>query len=110
MRFLRFADYTPLVSVGGRLTDLEPRPHEDAYRRRIEPVVRDAGALEAARHQFEDSVARLETALASALPEAHVARKRVDAVVVRPALEGEREARAERRPASPGYDPSTIPA
>ena len=58
------------VSVGGRISDLEPRTGEtaEAYRARVEPLAKDAGLLETARMQFQSFVGRLEAALHAALP------------------------------------------
>ncbi|UQA58107.1 hypothetical protein [Polyangium aurulentum] len=93
------------VSVGGRIQELEPKPGESAedYRQRVTPLATDSARLESARLQFESFVARLESALRAAMPEAIVEQKRADAVVVRPS--DEREQEAPTSPSSPGYDP-----
>lgn len=94
------------VSLGGRVKDLEPRRGEsgEAYRARVEPLVADRGKLESARALFESFVARLESALRAAMPEAVVEQKRAEAVIVRPSGPADKE-RPVQSPASPGYDP-----
>jgi uncharacterized membrane protein YgcG len=93
------------VSVGGRIQALEPLRGESAeeYRERITPLATDGTRLEAARMQFETFIARLEDALRAAMPEAIVAQKRADAIVVRPA--DKREQEPSLSPSSPAYDP-----
>ncbi|WP_437591684.1 hypothetical protein [Sorangium sp. So ce1000] len=100
-----------LVSIGGRLRDLEPRAGESAddYRRRVEPLAKDPALFEAARLQFESFVGRLEGALKASMPEARVEQHHADAQVVH-ARAGD-GAGAERPPASPthpGYDPFVV--
>ncbi|WP_438009010.1 hypothetical protein WME89_10070 [Sorangium sp. So ce321] len=100
-----------IISVGGRLRDLEPRAGEpaDDYRRRVEPLVKDPALFETARLQFESFVGRLEGALKAVMPEARVAQHHAEARVVHaPGGDG---AAAEQRPVNPthpGYDPFVV--
>jgi hypothetical protein len=95
-----------IVSVGGRVKALEPRPGEDAdgYRRRVEPLTKDPTAFEAARMQFESFVSRLEDALRAAMPEARVDQLRAEARLVKPTARVPAE-RPARDPVQRGYDP-----
>lgn len=100
-----------VISVGGRLRDLEPRSGESAedYRGRVEPLTKDTALFETARLQFESFVGRLESALQAMMPEAQVEQQRAEARVVR-ALPRD-GAEAERQPADPthpGYDPYLV--
>lgn len=99
------AEPSAYVSVGARIQELEPKPGEsaEAYRNRVAPLTEDRGRLESARMQFEAFVTRLEAALAAALPEATVAQKRAEALVVRPSDKPTRE--APTSPSSLAYDP-----
>jgi hypothetical protein len=101
------ADPAAIVSVGGRLRALEPRPGESAedYQRRVEPLTRDTTAFEAARLQFESFVARLEEVLRTSMPEARVEQLRSQARLVKPAGKPEIEPAPVREPTHPGYDP-----
>jgi uncharacterized membrane protein YgcG len=96
-----------IVSVGGRLRTLEPRPGESAeeYQKRVEPLIKDTVAFEAARLQFESFVARLENVLREALPEARVQQIRSEARLVRPGAKEVTERPPERSPIHPAYDP-----
>ena len=95
-----------IVSVGGRLRPLEPRPGEspEAYRARVEPLTKDTVGFETARLQFQSFVARLENVLRAAMPQARVEEKRAEARLVKatPRVPAERP---ERDPAHRGYDP-----
>ena len=55
-----------------------------SYKQRVEPLTKDPTAFEAARLQFESFVARLEDALAAAMPEARVEQMRAEARLVKP--------------------------
>lgn len=92
------------VRVGGRVSDLEPRPGENAeeYRGRIAPLVADTVLLEAHRRQFESFVARLADALRAAFPAARVEERLPEAKVVRPGAE---PAPTPAEPTDPAYDP-----
>lgn len=97
-----------IVSVGGRIRALEPSPGEtaDAYQARVEPLVKQAGMLEASRLAFESFVQRLQAALAAALPEAQVVLAKTESRLVKPRSQD--MARPEQGPAqpmAPGYDP-----
>jgi hypothetical protein len=95
-----------IVSVGGRVKALEPRPGEDAdsYKRRVEPLTKDPTAFEAARLQFESFVNRLEDALRASMPEARVEQVRAEARLVKPTSRVPAE-QPTRDPALRGYDP-----
>jgi hypothetical protein len=97
-----------IVSVGGRVKALEPRPSEDAesYRARVEPLTKDPTAFEAARLQFESFVSRLEDALRAAMPEARVEQVRAEARLVKPTARVPAERPEQQRdPIQRGYDP-----
>ena len=97
-----------IVSVGGRLGELEPKRGESAeiYRSRVEPLIKDPTRFEGARHAFESFVQRLEGGLAAMLPDADVVEKKAETRLVR-APEGAVTApeRPENRPLAPAYDP-----
>lgn len=95
-----------IVSVGGRVRDLEPRPGESAddYRRRVEPLTKDAALFETARLQFESFVGRLEDALKASMPEARVEQHHADARVIHGAP-AEGAGQQEVNPTHPAYDP-----
>ena len=97
------------VIVSGRLRDLEPQKGEDAesYRRRVEPLAKDASALEVARLQFESFVTRVRDAIGAAMPEAKVQVVTAEARVQRPPTDGDRERgrREDADPRSRHYDP-----
>lgn len=98
---------TGIVSVGGRVRDLEPRAGESAddYRRRVEPLAKDPALFETARMQFESFVGRLEGALKAAMPEASVVQHHADARVVH-APSGDGAAPPQpSSPTHPAYDP-----
>ncbi|AUX20850.1 hypothetical protein SOCEGT47_013260 [Sorangium cellulosum] len=98
-----------IVSVGGRVRDLEPRPGESAddYRRRVEPLAKDAALFETARLQFESFVGRLEDALKTSMPEARVEQRHADARVVHGAP-AEGAGAQEVNPTHPAYDPFLV--
>jgi hypothetical protein len=97
-----------VVSVGGRLRALEPRPGEapEAYRARVEPLTKDTVAFETARMQFESFANRLEDALRAAIPEGRVEQLRAEAKLVKatPRTPAERPDEI-RDPVHPAYDP-----
>jgi hypothetical protein len=97
-----------VVSLGGRLRALEPKPGEtpEAYRARVEPLTKDTVAFETARMQFESFVNRLEDALRAAIPEARVQQLRAEAKLVKatPRTPAERPDEV-RDPVHPAYDP-----
>lgn len=97
-----------IVSVGGRLAELEPVRGESAetYRSRVEPLIKDPSRFESARHAFESFVQRLQGALGAMLPDADVVEKKAETRLVR-APQGAVAApeRAEDRPLAPAYDP-----
>jgi hypothetical protein len=104
----RASEPAAIVSLGGRLRALEPRPGEEAeaYRQRVEPLTREAGGFEAARLQFESFVARFEDALRAAMPEARVEPIRAEARLVRPTARApQAPAEATREVTHPAYDP-----
>lgn len=97
-----------IVSVGARLSELEPVRGESAevYRARVEPLIKDATRFESARHAFESFVQRLEGALAAMLPDADVVEKKAETRLVRaPAGAVTAPERQEDRPLAPAYDP-----
>lgn len=97
-----------IVSVGGRLAELEPARGEsaEAYRARVEPLTKDAARFEAARHAFESFVQRLEAALQAGLPEAEVREKKAETRLVRaPGGAVSTPERPADQPLAPGYDP-----
>ncbi|WP_437816407.1 hypothetical protein [Sorangium sp. So ce1078] len=97
-----------IVSVGGRVRDLEPRAGESAedYRRRVEPLAKDPALFEAARLQFESFVGRLEGALKASMPEARVEQHHAEARVVHaPPGDGAAAGQQPASPTHPGYDP-----
>jgi hypothetical protein len=98
-----------VVSLGGRLRALEPRPGEAAedYQRRVEPLTKNTTALEAARAQFESFVNRLEDALRATMPEARIENIRAEARLVK-ATPRTPAARAPREPTHPAYDPHAL--
>jgi hypothetical protein len=91
------------VIISGRINDLEPKKGEDAeaYRKRVEPLAADRGAIEVARMQFESFVDRVRDAIQRAMPEAHADVVRAEAQVQRP---GGKE-QAAPAPESRQYDP-----
>lgn len=95
------------VIVSGRLRDLEPRRGEDAdaYRARVEPLTRDRAAIDVARAQFESFVARVDGAIAMAMPEARVETIKAEAQIVRPNRNGAERAPEAPDPAGRHYDP-----
>jgi uncharacterized membrane protein YgcG len=95
-----------IVSIAGRLRELEPRPGEEpeAYRARVEPMTKDFAALETARLQFGSFVGRLEAALRATMPEAELTQIEPEAKVVRPPQTALARP-PERNPARAGYDP-----
>ncbi|WP_437726318.1 hypothetical protein [Sorangium sp. So ce861] len=100
-----------IVSVGGRLSDLEPRAGESAedYRRRVEPLAKDPALFETARLQFESFVGRLEGALKASMPEARVEQRHAEARVVHaPSGDGAAAGPQPASPAHPGYDPFMV--
>ncbi|WP_437945814.1 hypothetical protein WME98_33650 [Sorangium sp. So ce296] len=100
-----------IVSVGGRLRDLEPRAGEGAedYRRRVEPLAKDPALFETARLQFESFVGRLEGALKAAMPEARVEQRHAEARVVHaPSGDGAAAGPQPASPTHPGYDPFMV--
>jgi hypothetical protein len=100
-----------VISIGGRLRDLEPRSGEsaEAYRARVEPLTKDPARFETARLAFDSFVARLKAAFASVMPEATLTEREPEARLVKTperavaALE-----EAPRLPTHPGYDPFLI--
>jgi hypothetical protein len=100
-----------IVSIGGRLRDLEPRAGESAedYRRRVEPLAKDPALFEAARLQFESFVGRLEDALKASIPEARVVQQHADARVVHTtAGDGAGAEQPPVNPTHPAYDPFVV--
>jgi hypothetical protein len=97
-----------IVSVGGRLAELEPARGEsaEAYRSRVDPLIKDPSRFEGARHAFESFVQRLEGALGAMLPDADVVEKKAETRLVR-APDGAvaTPPQKEDRPLAPGYDP-----
>lgn len=90
------------IIVSGRLADLEPRPGEtaDAYRARVEPLVRDRIGFQVAQASFDSFVTRLRDAIARSLPDARVRVLPPALAPAKPAARGERP-----RPEDRDYDP-----
>jgi hypothetical protein len=105
----RKQDPAAVISVGGRIRQLEPQRGEsaEAYRARVEPLTRDAALFETARLAFETFVTRLHDAISAAIPDAKVEERKAEARVVRTAPEGRAAAseRVPREPTHPAYDP-----
>jgi hypothetical protein len=100
-----------IVSVGGRLRALEPRPGEAAeqYQQRVQPLVKDPTAFETARLQFESFVARLVGVLQTAMPEARVEEVRSEARLVKaPERAPAERPAAPLEPTHPAYDPFMV--
>jgi hypothetical protein len=101
-----------VVSIGGRLQALEPLAGESAeqYRARVEPLIKDTVAFEAARLQFQSFVTRLEEALAATLPSARVEEMRAEARLVKPPVRQPQRVQPApvRDPAHPAYDPFLV--
>jgi hypothetical protein len=95
-----------VVSIAGRLKALEPRPGEspDAYRARVEPLVKDTVAFEVARVQFQTFVSRLQEALRATMINAVVEEVRAEARLVK-STPKDLDRPPVRDPAHPGYDP-----
>jgi hypothetical protein len=93
------------VVISGRVEALTPKSGEDAdaYRKRVEPLVNDAKALELYRVQFTGFVDRVRDALATAMPTARIEVEAAEPRVVRPDANAT-EPQAES-PSSRGYDP-----
>jgi len=91
------------IVIGGRISDFEPRPGEDAeaYRSRVEPLTHDTARIEAHRRQFESFVERVADAIRGAMPEASVRIRAAEAQVKKPS----RRAEPPAPPTSPNYDP-----
>lgn len=98
---------TVAVRVGARVRALETRPGEEAeaYRARIEPLLRDPTLLEGHRRQFGAWTSRLADSLKAAFPEGRVEERAAEATVVRPTKDGKPPAVDRRAPQHPGYDP-----
>jgi hypothetical protein len=97
-----------LVSVGGRLRALEPKPGESAedYQQRVQPLTTDPTKFETARLQFQSFVARLEGVLQTAIPEARVEEVRSEARLVKAPDRAPAERPDQiRDPMHPAYDP-----
>jgi hypothetical protein len=86
------------VVVAGRVRDFEPRKGEDAeaYRRRVEPLTKDATIYEAHRRQFDSFVSRVADAMRASMPEARLDIREAEAQVKRPS----------RRPSAPPPPPT----
>jgi hypothetical protein len=99
-----------VISVGGRVVALEARPGEAAeqYRARVEPLIKDTVAFEAARLQFQTLVTRLEQALQDELPNARVEEVRAEARLVKPPTQAPARQREVNDPVHPGYDPFLV--
>lgn len=100
------------IVISGRITDYEPRTGEDAeaYRRRIEPLVKDATLLEASRRQFESFVSRVSDAVRASMPDVRVELREAEAHVTRPskaAAAGADKSKKKNEPAPTDhrYDP-----
>jgi hypothetical protein len=95
------------IVIAGRVTDYEPRPGEDAdaYRRRIEPLVKDATLIETHRRQFESFVSRVANAVRASMPDVRVELREAEARIERPRKQERAPAREEPRPTDHRYDP-----
>ncbi|MCC7075126.1 MAG: hypothetical protein IT383_27685 [Deltaproteobacteria bacterium] len=93
------------VVISGRVKAYEPKTGEsaEAYRARVEPLVKDATALEAHRRQFGAFVSRVADALRASMPEARVEQRDADARITKPSR-SERKA-APVAPTDRRYDP-----
>jgi hypothetical protein len=104
----RQQDPAAVISVGGRIRQLEPQKGEsaDAYRARVEPLTRDAALFDTTRLAFETFVTRLRDALAAVMPDANVEERKVEARVVKaPPDRAAAPERLPREPTHPAYDP-----
>jgi hypothetical protein len=74
------------VVMGGRVSEFEPRAGEsaEAYRQRIEPLMRTPAVFEAHRVQFESFVGRVADTLRGVLPDAEVEINEANANVEKP--------------------------
>jgi hypothetical protein len=81
------ADETAVrVVVGGRIRDFEPRAGEsaEAYRQRVEPLMKTPAIFEAHRVQFESFVSRIADALRGTIPDAEITIREAEAKVEKP--------------------------
>ena len=102
------AEPAAMISIGGRIRALEPKPSEsaEAYQARVEPMVKQAGMLESARLSFESFVARLQAVLSAAMPDSSVVVVKTESRLIKPS--SRQVAGAEKpptQPLHPGYDP-----
>lgn len=90
------------VIVSGRVAAFEPLPGEsaDAYRARVEPLLRDPLTVQVAQVSFESFVSRVRDAIARSIPDA-----RTTVVTPEPAKAVERRDHRAERPDDPAYDP-----
>jgi hypothetical protein len=95
------------IVLSGRITEYEPQVDEDeeTYRRRLEPLVADATALETHRRHFESFVARTAEAVRATLPEVRVEIREAEARVQRPSRSRRRKEPVELSPLDRRYDP-----
>ncbi|MGE0401657.1 MAG: hypothetical protein AB7T06_33455 [Kofleriaceae bacterium] len=93
------------VIISGRMASLEPVKGEtaEAYRARVEPILHDRVAFQAAQTSFDSFVARVRDATARALPSAQVTIPQVSIALPAPATTGQRT--REPRPDDRDYDP-----
>ncbi len=93
------------VVVGARVRDFEPRPGEsaDAYRERVEPLLKTPAVFEAHRVQFESFVSRLADSLRGTLADAEVTIREAQAKVATPS--GAERPAAPPPPTDQRYDP-----
>lgn len=74
------------VVISGRVKDYEPKTGEsaEAYRARVEPLVKDPTAMEAHRRQFGAFVSRASDAMRASMPEARVELREAEARITKP--------------------------
>jgi hypothetical protein len=92
------------VVIGARISDFEPRDGEsaEAFRARVEPLLKTPAVAEAHRVQFESFVSRLADALRGSLADAQITVREAEAQVEKPSRTAARPAHA---PTDLRYDP-----
>lgn len=82
------------VVISGRVKAYEPKTGEsaEAYRARVEPLVKDPTAMEAHRRQFGAFVSRVADAMRASMPEARVELREAEARITKPSRAERKEA------------------
>jgi hypothetical protein len=95
------------VVVSARIVDFEPKKGEDAeaYRKRVEPLTKDAARIEMHRRQFEQFVAKVRDSIAKVMPEARVVERAAEAIVVAPTKKPLKKQPEAPSPYDDRYDP-----